>query len=66
MEQPAMNSTTLWQRYQQHLCRVPELELTLDISRMRFEDGFLQRMAAPMQGTDGRAGCPRPDNLPRK
>src|SRR5262249_25154024 len=28
---------------------VPALGLTLDVSRMRFEDGFLDRMAAPMQ-----------------
>src|SRR5207244_6068927 len=39
----------LWKRFQQYLCRVPALGLTLDVSRMRFEDGFLDRMAAPMQ-----------------
>src|ERR671934_2706925 len=44
-----MNTPLLWQRYQQHLCQVPALGLTLDVSRMRFEDGFLDRMAAPMQ-----------------
>src|SRR5271157_1617562 len=42
-------STNLWQRFQQHLCQIPALGLTLDVSRMRFEDGFLDRMAAPMQ-----------------
>lgn len=44
-----MNSSALWKRYQQHLCQVPALGLSLDVSRMRFEDDFLQRMAAPMQ-----------------
>jgi glucose-6-phosphate isomerase len=43
-----MNTPLLWQRYQQYLGRVPALGLTLDVSRMRFEDGFLDRMAAPM------------------
>src|ERR1700722_16623539 len=45
----AMSTANLWQRFQQHLCQVPALGLTLDVSRMRFEDGFLDRMAAPMQ-----------------
>src|SRR5262249_12426165 len=44
-----MNTPNLWKRFQQYLCEVPELGLTLDISRMRFEDGFLEQMAAPMQ-----------------
>jgi len=39
----------LWQRFQKHRCSVPSLGLTLDISRMRFEDGFIERMAGPMQ-----------------
>ncbi|HKB01502.1 MAG TPA: glucose-6-phosphate isomerase [Gemmataceae bacterium] len=39
-----MNAVQLWQRYQRHLCRVPALGLTLDVSRMRFDDGFLERM----------------------
>jgi glucose-6-phosphate isomerase len=44
-----MNTAKMWNRFQQCLCQVPALELTLDISRMRFEDGFLEQMAAPMQ-----------------
>jgi glucose-6-phosphate isomerase len=44
-----MSTNNLWQRFQQHLCRVPSLGLTLDVSRMRFEDDFLDRMAEPMQ-----------------
>ena len=45
----AMSTPNLWKRYQQYLCQVPSLGLTLDVSRMRFEDGFLERMDAPMQ-----------------
>jgi glucose-6-phosphate isomerase len=44
-----MSPSILWKRFQQHLCQVPVLGLTLDVSRMRFEDGFLEQMAAPMQ-----------------
>ena len=44
-----MSTAVLWKRFQQHLCQVPALGLTLDASRMRFEDGFLDQMAAPMQ-----------------
>src|SRR5262249_53137236 len=44
-----MSTSVLWKRFQQHLSQVPALGLTLDISRMRFEDGFLDHMAAPMQ-----------------
>ena len=40
-----MQSETLWQRYQRYLCRIPALGLALDISRMRFDDGFFERMA---------------------
>ena len=63
-----MDSNTLWQRYQKHLCRVPALGLTLDISRMRFDDGFFERMAAAhaegLRG-HGRAGA-RGDRQPRR
>jgi glucose-6-phosphate isomerase len=38
----------MWKRYQQHLCQVPVLGHTLDISRMRFDDAFFERMAEPM------------------
>ena len=43
-----MSTSILWKRYQQYLCEVPSLGLTLDVSRMRFEDGFLDQMAAPI------------------
>src|SRR5262249_26077613 len=47
-EEP-MTAQELWQRYQKYLSRVPALELSLDISRMNFEDDFLARMAPAME-----------------
>jgi len=44
-----MSTPNLWKRFQQHLCGVPALGLTLDVSRLRFADDFLDRMAAPMR-----------------
>jgi len=44
-----MSTPILWKRFQQHLSWVPALELTLDVSRMQFDDGFLYRMAGPME-----------------
>ena len=44
-----MSRSNLWKRFQEYACHVPALGLTLDISRMRFEDGFFDRMASPMQ-----------------
>src|SRR5262249_40455892 len=44
-----MDAAQLWQRHQRYLCRVPALGLALDLSRMRFDDGFLDRMAPPVR-----------------
>src|SRR5437870_9458 len=44
-----MSTPILWKRFQHYLCQVPALGLALDVSRMRFEDGFLERMAAPLR-----------------
>jgi glucose-6-phosphate isomerase len=44
-----MTDAQLWQRYEQYLCRVPTLGLSLDVSRMRFADGFLDQMAGRMR-----------------
>jgi len=44
-----MNAADLWQRYQKYLCSAPSIDLTLDISRMHFEDGYLEKMAPAMQ-----------------
>jgi glucose-6-phosphate isomerase len=44
-----MNKTELWLRYSKYLCTCPEIALSLDISRMNFGDGFLERMEPAMQ-----------------
>jgi glucose-6-phosphate isomerase len=44
-----MDLQQLWTRYQEHLCEVPALEMTLDVSRMRFGDDFLNRMGPSLQ-----------------
>lgn len=44
-----MDSIVLWRRFQRHHCRVPALELSLDISRMRFDESIFELMAQPMQ-----------------
>src|SRR4051812_42091153 len=44
-----MNASELWKRYKEFLVGVPSLHLTLDISRMGFEDGFLERMEPSIQ-----------------
>ena len=45
-----MTAAQLWQRYQRHLCRIPALDLALDVSRMRFEDDFIERMSPTLNG----------------
>ena len=42
-----MNS--LWQRFQKYFLRYSEIGFTIDISRMRFADDFLQSMGARAQ-----------------
>lgn len=41
--------TTLWRRYQKHLCNCPEIGLSLDISRMKFSDDFFAQMELAIQ-----------------
>jgi glucose-6-phosphate isomerase len=43
-----MTSRALWQRYQATLCPVPG-GLTLDVSRMRFDDAFLAGLAPSLE-----------------
>ena len=46
MTTATMASISLWQRHNRYLCGVPEIQLSLDVSRMRFDDDdFLERMA---------------------
>jgi glucose-6-phosphate isomerase len=44
-----MNSGELWKRFRDHLCVAPSLDLSLDISRMTFDDGYFGRMALAME-----------------
>jgi glucose-6-phosphate isomerase len=39
-----MTEQSSWQRFQRYWCQVPELDLTLDVSRMNFGEDFLARM----------------------
>src|SRR5205814_7216724 len=43
-----MNAHELWKRYQEHLCTVGSIDLSLDISRMTFGEKFLAAMAPAM------------------
>jgi glucose-6-phosphate isomerase len=43
-----MSSRDLWARYRKLLCVCDSIGITLDVSRMKFSDAFLERMAAPM------------------
>ena len=44
-----MTSAELWTRYKTHLCRIDSVGLTLDISRMTFDDGFFAKMEPAIQ-----------------
>ncbi len=43
-----MKTEPLWDRYRRYLCLCPEIDLQLDISRIDFDDAYLQRMSEPM------------------
>lgn len=45
-----MKPLDLWNRYQQCLCAAPSINLSLDVSRMAFDDAFLAKMAPKMAG----------------
>ena len=42
-------SASLWQRFQQHFLEYPHIGFSLDISRMRFADDFLERIEPKAQ-----------------
>src|SRR3982750_2440219 len=44
-----MTPVDLWKRYQQYLCTAPSLGLSLDISRMNFDEGFLDSLEPRLQ-----------------
>ena len=39
-----MTTGELWKRYKDTLCVAPSIDLTLDVSRMAFDDAFLARV----------------------
>ena len=43
-----MNDAALWQKHQRYLSGVPALGLTLDVSRMNFDEAFLAKLAPSM------------------
>jgi glucose-6-phosphate isomerase len=43
------NAIDLWRRYGKYLCAIPTVGLTLDISRMKFDEGFLAKMEPAMR-----------------
>jgi glucose-6-phosphate isomerase len=45
-----MPKCELWERYQQYLCACESIGFTLDISRMTFDDAYLQRMSPAIGG----------------
>jgi len=49
-QEPIMSDELkLWKRYQHHLCVAADLGLTVDISRMNFDDGFFTQMEPRLQ-----------------
>ena len=44
-----MTDLELWRRYCKYLCTIPDLGLTIDVSRMTFDDAYLDRMEPAMQ-----------------
>lgn len=44
-----MNKAELWKRYLQYHCPCPTIDLSLDISRMTFDDGYFAKMDSAMQ-----------------
>lgn len=44
-----MSLPVLWDRYNRYLCQCQKIGLSLDISRMKFDDGFFSAMEPAMQ-----------------
>jgi glucose-6-phosphate isomerase len=44
-----MDASEIWKRYRQYYCHVDSLDLSLDISRMHFDEAFLASMEPAMQ-----------------
>jgi glucose-6-phosphate isomerase len=48
-----MSSSELWDRYRKYLCVCDSIGLRVDISRMKFADDYLSKMAGPMDRAFG-------------
>jgi glucose-6-phosphate isomerase len=48
-KEQTMNANELWDRFKKYLCRVDSVGLSLDISRMTFDDAYLARMEPLIQ-----------------
>jgi glucose-6-phosphate isomerase len=44
-----MASTSLWPRFQKYFLRYDDLDFSIDISRLRFADGFFEQMKPPIE-----------------
>src|SRR5215218_2829342 len=44
-----MNANELWSRYRTYLSSIPAVGLTLDVSRIKFDDAFLAKMEPAVQ-----------------
>ncbi len=44
-----MTKADLWKRYLKHVCPCPSIDLSLDISRMTFDDSFFTKMEPAMK-----------------
>src|SRR4051794_951813 len=49
LESYAMNASDLWSRYRKYLSAIPAVGLTLDVSRVKFDDAFLAKMEPAMR-----------------
>jgi glucose-6-phosphate isomerase len=43
-----MDAPELWKRYRQYICRVESLDISLDISRMHFDENYFASMEQPI------------------
>ena len=44
-----MTERALWDRCRKYLCVVEPVGFTVDVSRMNFPDGFIDRMSGPLE-----------------
>ena len=44
-----MTASDLWSRYRKYLSSIPAVGLTLDVSRMKFDEAFLAKMEPAIQ-----------------